>query len=892
MTACVNKKSKRVAAVVTASLVGALSIGAPAVALAANGTSIDMLAASVLANAKITKATDGKASISGSLENLTFAKGKYLVPTELTNGDVVMDLTDEDAEYTVNYYNASNKRVASTDSTKTQPSTYFATAGSGVYYVEVVKGASADGSEKTDKFAFKVAGEQGLTGVHAYLTDPESDSITFNGSFFVKYEGSEVVSSIKFADGEGSAIPVDAQDVTWKNSEGTDITPKKENDRGVFDAGTYYAEFKYNSVDYTVKVVISPLDLSKAALSIDDTTDVISDSAACESLIKLDGVTIPDTIKNRVKVALTSSPEGSIGFAGTGAYTVSVAADKSVRKDDNVIGEGSISFHRLAKEALSDSHVSSIKYGTKVLNGQEFSLLDGEAFDASKVSVKSDYGTFTGDQLEVSYLKYADDSDLKGTIVATAEDLSKPGKFDIVVRVKPVEDFANGWIGGTATATVTVTGSSVDADKALTFVVDGEGAAVSGSQASATLEYDGTDLLKKVVANVKDGGKTYVQGTDFTLEVKDEDGKVVESIVNANSSSSKHYTVTVKPVTFVWANDAASKVSLDLTVSKKKLTENDTKDSRALKDFTDGNGSVTSDMDAFDASKDASLFYTGSELELPAAMVDTDKSDKASFSELDKSLYEVSGIKYADTEDDAPRGKSVKVLKDEGFYAVTIELTEDAAKNYEFDDSSTSATFIVEVKEKVSFADVAAEKWYAQSVFAAKMNSYVNGIAGTKVFMPEANITRADAVCILFNMANGSIGTNDDFGYDDNHGYITGFNDVDGKAYYGKAIAWAKAAGVANGSNGSFRPNDSITREEFAALLCNFAKAKGENVKVDSDAVLAGATDFSAWAKDVVAWAKDNKVMGNGGFINGTGAITRAEVASMAVNYQPKKLTK
>ena len=44
MTACVNKKSKRVAAVVTASLVGALSIGAPAVALAANAN-IDMLVA-------------------------------------------------------------------------------------------------------------------------------------------------------------------------------------------------------------------------------------------------------------------------------------------------------------------------------------------------------------------------------------------------------------------------------------------------------------------------------------------------------------------------------------------------------------------------------------------------------------------------------------------------------------------------------------------------------------------------------------------------------------------------------------------------------------------------------------------------------------------------------
>ena len=856
---------------------GALSIGAPAVALATGTTSIDMLAASVLANAKITKATDGKASISGSLENLTFAKGKYLVPTELTNGDVVMDLTDEDAKYTVNYYNASKTRVASTDSTKTQPSAYFARANStGVHYVEVVKGASADGSEKTDMFAFKVAGEQGLTGVHAYLTDPESDVITYSGVDYVGTDNTPAQCKLGFADGEGNKLLI-AGNIAWKDSEGKTIDVSSTE---IKKAGTYYAEFNYDGIDYTVKVVISPLDLSKVELSIAD-GKAVSTIDGCKDLVKIDGVESVATVKNDFDLAITSSPEGSIGFAKTGAYTVSVTATEDAQKAGNVVNSGAISFYKLNEEALNESLVSNIKYGTKGLDNLEFSLLDGESFDASKISVKSNYGTFTGDQLEVSYTK-------DGKVV-DASELTKPGKYKVTVRVKPVEDFANGWIGGSATATVTVSGSSVDADKALTFVVDGEGAAVSGSQASATLEYDGTDLLKKVVANVKDGGKTYVQGTDFTLEVKDEDGKVVESIVDANESG--HYTVTVKPTTFVWANDAASKVSLNLTVSKKKLTENDAKDKRALKNFTDANA-VESDNPAFDASKDASLFYTGSELELPAAMVDTDKSDKASFSELDKSLYEVSGIKYADSEAGATSGRSVKVLKDEGFYAVTVELTEDAAKNYEFDGSSTRATFIVEVKEKFSFADVSAEKWYAQSVFAAKMNSYVNGIAGTKVFMPEANITRADAVCILFNMANGSIGTDDDFGYDDNHGYITGFNDVDGKAYYGKAIAWAKAAGVANGSNGSFRPNDSITREEFAALLCNFAKAKGENVKVDSDAVLAGATDFSAWAKDVVAWAKDNKVMGNGGFINGTGAITRAEVASMAVNYQPKKLTK
>ena len=60
MTACVNKKSKRVAAVVTASLVGALSIGAPAVALATGTTNIDMLAASWADGATVTKAKDNK----------------------------------------------------------------------------------------------------------------------------------------------------------------------------------------------------------------------------------------------------------------------------------------------------------------------------------------------------------------------------------------------------------------------------------------------------------------------------------------------------------------------------------------------------------------------------------------------------------------------------------------------------------------------------------------------------------------------------------------------------------------------------------------------------------------------------------------------------------------
>ena len=90
MTACVNKKSKRVAAVVTASLVGALSIGAPAVALAANNTNIDMLSVDIFTGAKVTRAKDSKGNVVADVENAVFAPGTYMIPLEVTNsrGDV------------------------------------------------------------------------------------------------------------------------------------------------------------------------------------------------------------------------------------------------------------------------------------------------------------------------------------------------------------------------------------------------------------------------------------------------------------------------------------------------------------------------------------------------------------------------------------------------------------------------------------------------------------------------------------------------------------------------------------------------------------------------------------------------------------------------------------
>jgi len=864
MTACVNKKSKRVAAVVTASLVGALSIGAPAVALAANG-GIEMLATEWYTKATITKAENGKgAVVSGDLSKAELKPATWLVPTQVANANG--DLTDiNDDDYVIRYYDAATagNMVASTDAKidagKPEPKTFFTSTKTGTFYVSVAK-KNSDGSgivsnNETPRVAFKIVAEDEkstLDGAYIYYgNDAKVKDIVYAGNATNKL----TFSGLKVANAEGKYLS--SASPTVYGNDGKVVT-------GDLAVGSYTAKVTNGTDEATIAFAVSALDLSKAGLSI---ADAAKDSGVTiASDLKINGkenTDLTDELTFVVKNSKGAYVDGSTAIMTAGTYTVTVSAKDA--DDKNIVNSGTFTFNVLDHCTAIDSNVQYD--GKSAASALEFNLAKGEAFDASKVTVKIGTTVYKADQLELSF------TDSEGNAV-TAEDVTKAGTsetFTMQVRIKPVTDWATGETTGGSTSTgisIKISGAEVSKDENLAFYLNGK---VSGDEGSVA--YDGTDALKKLSVSVKAGGKTYEQGKDFTLEVKNSKGEVVETAVKVDD-----YTVEVKPITFTFTGSSESTFTLHVT--KAVLTNGTT---QSLKDFVDANSGT-----AFDADKDASLYYTGEAVSVPGAEYDSDDEAGAShvsFKAIDSSLYSVSSITYSEKDSSVASGTAVKELKAEGYYKVTIALTEEADECY----TLTDADFIVQVKKKDNFADVLPSKWYAQSVYAAKVNNYVNGLAGSDVFMPEANISRADAVCILFNMANGTVGS-DDFQVNEDKSYITGFNDVDGHAYYAKAIAWAKASGVANGSNGSFRPNDSITREEFAALLCNFAKAKGENVKVDSDAVLAGAIDFSAWAKDVVAWAKDNKVMGNGGFINGTGAITRAEVASMAVNYQPKKL--
>ena len=120
----------------------------------------------------------------------------------------------------------------------------------------------------------------------------------------------------------------------------------------------------------------------------------------------------------------------------------------------------------------------------------------------------------------------------------------------------------------------------------------------------------------------------------------------------------------------------------------------------------------------------------------------------------------------------------------------------------------------------------------------------------------------------------------------------TPVDDVAAGDYWTAAINWAASAQVVNGYEGTslFDPEANITREAFASMLANYAKATKDYVAPTTDiSGMPGADGVSGWALENVQWAVENGIMGNNGAdLNAQGTITRAEVAAMVMNFTEK----
>ena len=178
------------------------------------------------------------------------------------------------------------------------------------------------------------------------------------------------------------------------------------------------------------------------------------------------------------------------------------------------------------------------------------------------------------------------------------------------------------------------------------------------------------------------------------------------------------------------------------------------------------------------------------------------------------------------------------------------------------------------------FNDVAEGDWFYEGVKFVHQSGLFNGTAAD-TFSPNAPMTRGMLVSVLWRL-DGKTAPK----------AACTFTDVDAKAYYADAVAWAAENGVVNGIGESrFAPEGEVTREQIAAILSRYAESK--NVDTSKRAELASFPDagkVSTYAKDAMAWAVENGLVN--GIKNGSettlapqGTATRAQVAAILARY-------
>jgi hypothetical protein len=160
---------------------------------------------------------------------------------------------------------------------------------------------------------------------------------------------------------------------------------------------------------------------------------------------------------------------------------------------------------------------------------------------------------------------------------------------------------------------------------------------------------------------------------------------------------------------------------------------------------------------------------------------------------------------------------------------------------------------------ETAFGDVADGAWYAETVKFAYEYGLFNGTSATQ-FGPDSTATRAQIITVLARAA--------------------GVETDGGANWYDKAVAWAMANGISDGTN----LNGNVTREQFATLLWRFA---GEPEATGAAVSFTDSGEISGWAETAMSWAVSAGIITGypGGNVNPGGHATRAEAAAMIKRY-------
>lgn len=184
-----------------------------------------------------------------------------------------------------------------------------------------------------------------------------------------------------------------------------------------------------------------------------------------------------------------------------------------------------------------------------------------------------------------------------------------------------------------------------------------------------------------------------------------------------------------------------------------------------------------------------------------------------------------------------------------------------------------------EIKTEKSFDDVPSDFWAADSIGFVTQKGLFEGTSDN-TFEPNAQMTRAMYVTVL-NRFGTKVGPQWRIECE----APASFDDIPDGEWYSDAVAWAGGTGIVNGvGDNCFAPNQSITREQMAVMIVNFANACGVHLPTNLQELSFEDEDsIHDWAVDAVHIAQ------RAGIINGRDdnnfapldVATRAEVATI-----------
>lgn len=226
-------------------------------------------------------------------------------------------------------------------------------------------------------------------------------------------------------------------------------------------------------------------------------------------------------------------------------------------------------------------------------------------------------------------------------------------------------------------------------------------------------------------------------------------------------------------------------------------------------------------------------------------------------------------ISYVD-ENNAVVGTS-KISKNRGTSISEENLS--VPKGYKLDDEfsmKVTGNETVEVKVKSIASDNKTDTDKPGSSNDSDEKKFISGYEDGS-FKPDNNVTRAEVAAIIYNMMNDGTYVSNSM--------LTKFTDISSAHWAASAIAFNIDNSYMNGDGGSstFRPDDKMTRAELAQMLYNLNVKKSETNNISF-------TDINGhWGKNAIeAMAKSAVINGyEDGTFKPNNNVTRAETVTM-----------